>query len=160
MAGRKRKPTALRILHGDEERKINRNQPTPPPVVSVDPPTWLGAGPAADKWREIVPRLIAMGLYASVHEDAVARYCATHERYVAAYAACHAGDDVLHYRDEDGSAYSSQVSPHFTIMMQCGKQLDRLAGEFGMTPAAIAKLTAPNAQKNNDPIGTWLAANA
>ena len=62
MRGPPPKPTYLRILEGNpSKRPLNRNEPQPPPVETLDPPDYLG-GHAATEWCRIVPGLSAMRL--------------------------------------------------------------------------------------------------
>ena len=60
--GPKPTPTALKILRGNPgHRPINADEPQPKPAKSLRPPAWLDPK-AARIWRELGPRLHALGL--------------------------------------------------------------------------------------------------
>ena len=49
MRGPPPKPTYLRILEGNpSKRPLNRNEPQPPPVETLDPPDYLGGHAATE----------------------------------------------------------------------------------------------------------------
>ena len=61
MAGRKPKPTALKILEGKPgKRPLNKNEPNPP-KGNIKCPTWL-LPEAKKEWKRLAPSLEAMGV--------------------------------------------------------------------------------------------------
>jgi len=81
MRGPPPKPTYLRILEGNpSKRPLNRNEPQPPPVETLDPPDYLG-GHAATEWCRIVPGLSAMRLLTIADIPALAAYCVAYARW-------------------------------------------------------------------------------
>src|SRR6516164_1996898 len=86
MRGPPLKPTYLRILEGNpSKRPLNRNEPQPPPVETLDPPDYLG-GHAATEWCRIVPGLSAIRLLTIADIPALAAYCVAYLRQL--YSRC------------------------------------------------------------------------
>jgi hypothetical protein len=51
MRGRRPTPTYLRLLQGNpQHRPINKNEPQPPPIETIDAPDYL-SGYALDEWH-------------------------------------------------------------------------------------------------------------
>jgi phage terminase small subunit len=59
--GRKPKPTALKILAGDQPCRINTREPIIPGAGAPDPPAWLGNF-GVDIWKRLAPVLASAGL--------------------------------------------------------------------------------------------------
>lgn len=158
LPGRKPAPKALRILRGDRACRINAEEPEAPPA-NLEPPAWLGDGVARDKWAELVPLLVTMGVLTDADRDSLSRYCVCHEAWLKAVDACRRGLDILIHRDESGRIKNAQVGPHHTIMRRLGAELDRIACEFGMTPSSRTRLKGSAGVERSDPLSQWLRDN-
>jgi phage terminase small subunit len=114
-AGRPRKPTRLRLLHGDHPERLNLREPVPPPGDVSRPPYELP--PAARLlWDRLAPDRAAYGLLTTWDLDSFAVFC-------HALSVLQRGPDEPLYR---------------TVVPVCSS----LGGRFGWTPADRAKLTA------------------
>lgn len=129
------KPTKLRILHGDEERRINRNEPQPA-EGQPEPPAALDAA-SRDVWNYVVAELDAMGLANRPDRDQLHAYCEAVALHSKAVKLVHAAGPLL--RDEDGQV---RTNPAVRIQMQASRSMLLFAREFGLTPAARVHLTA------------------
>jgi phage terminase small subunit len=67
------RPTALKILHGDREDRINRTEPVPSDG-EVEPPTWLTEG-ARERFLRLAPDLHRNAGLAWWDNDMFAVYC-------------------------------------------------------------------------------------
>src|SRR5262245_31110780 len=78
------KPTKLKLLEGNPgKRRLNRQEPDPPPLVDLAPPDHLDAI-ACDEWARVVPELTRVKLLTVVDRAALAAYCALYSRWVTA----------------------------------------------------------------------------
>lgn len=75
MSGPPPTPTALKILRGNPgHRKLNRTEPQPGPLLSLDPPPELPA-PAAAIWRAIAPEAARLTLLDTLSVRVFATAC-------------------------------------------------------------------------------------
>ncbi len=111
MAGPAPKPTKLRILHGDREDRINRNEPRPP-NRPISPPAWL-KGEARKRFEEMAPELKERVGLSAWDAPAFAVYCDLVERYAA---------------PGTSDSAATRIAP----------QVRLYAREFGLTPSARA----------------------
>jgi phage terminase small subunit len=74
MRGRKPKPTALKILSGDQPCRINRREPILPAASGMEPPDWIGSF-GIDLWRRLAPVLVPAGLLTAGDLPAFEQLC-------------------------------------------------------------------------------------
>ena len=82
MAGRKPKPTALKVLEGDRgkgRRPLNEHEPVPP-RGGVKCPSWL-LPEAKKEWKRLASSLEAMGVLTMADLTAFAGYCQAYARW-------------------------------------------------------------------------------
>ena len=85
MAGRKPKPTSLKVLEGNPgKRQLNRNEPKPDASVPKCP-AWLSRE-AKREWKRLVPFLEQAGLLTQIDRAAFAGYCQSYADWVDAKA--------------------------------------------------------------------------
>ena len=139
-AGRKPKPTAVKILEGNPgKRKLNEHEPQPqrkaPPC-----PKWLE--PEAKKeWRRLAKTLEAMGVLTEADMAAFAGSCQAYARWKEAEERI--TDRGLVIRTPSG--YPQQV-PYISIAQQYLKLMQQFAEQFGLTPAARSRIIAGNGE--------------
>ncbi len=139
-AGRKPKPTAVKILEGNPgKRKLNEHEPQPqrkaPPC-----PKWLEAE-AKKEWRRLAKTLEAMGVLTDADMAAFAGYCQAYARWKEAEERI--TDRGLVIRTPSG--YPQQV-PYISIAQQYLKLMQQFAEQFGLTPAARSRIIAGNGE--------------
>ena len=114
-AGRPPVPTALKILRGNPgKHRLNLREPKPAPS-SLEPPAWLDAAAAAI-WREEAPGLLRLGLLSRADRLMFALLCDRAAQYQVALEKSRNG--IL-------------------------SEIRQLCGQFGMSPAARARLSTP-----------------
>ncbi len=147
--GPKPKPTNVLKGRGSWRGNINKNEPSPqmgaPPV-----PIYL-RNKAKTLYKKVVKQLDHMGVMSLIDVNALARYCTSQIRWREAeeYLAKN-GDVVEIFKiDKDGNSHlvSLQPSAYLKIAKDMAEQCLRLEHEFGLTPSARARLTAPGAKK-------------
>jgi P27 family predicted phage terminase small subunit len=140
MRGRKPKPTALALLHGETNKgkKINRSEPLPPGDLD-EPPEWLTEEQKAG-WRYAMDnappglmRRLDRGMLTVwvVAED-------THRR-AAMLLAQTGGDTLLMRRGEEALPFPSL---YLKMMNQQALIMVKAASELGFSPAARARAYA------------------
>ncbi len=133
------KPTVIRKLAGNPgHRKLNENEPQPPPA-SVDPPAFI-EGEALDKWREMVAELHPLGLLTSIDVDSLAFYCVLYARWRKAERIVKDKGEVI--KTVGGNIIQN---PYLAIANRCLKEMQRLAVQFGLTPASRSRITIDTA---------------
>lgn len=135
-AGRKPKPTNIKILEGNPgKRPLNEYEPKP--LKKAPPcPKWLE--PEAKKeWRRLAKTLEAMGVLTDADMAAFAGYCQAYARWKEAEERI--TDRGLVIRTPSG--YPQQV-PYISIAQQYLKLMQQFAEQFGLTPAARSRIIA------------------
>ena len=99
-------------------------------------------GVSLEKWHEIVPKLIAMGVMTNADIEPIARYCTMHEHYVKYLDQVRRGLDVLVIRDEKGKVKYMQSTPAATMVTKLAQSMLRIEQEFGLTPSARTGIVA------------------
>jgi len=136
-AGRKPKPTALKLLDGNPgKRAINRSEPRPESGMSACP-SWLPKSAKAE-WRRVVPELERLGMLAKVDRAALVSYC-------QAVAMAEEAQQIL---DVEGlvvfGAQGGRVkNPAASIVREAASTIRAFAAEFGLTPASRSRLVVP-----------------
>lgn len=139
-AGRPRKPTAKKILEGDQPCRINRNEPKPAPGGVGPPPLHLRDKERA-AWRYFVAMLEPMGVLSSADAAALAILCVNHALWIKAR------DEI----DREGLSVPTQFStkphPMIAVANRCEATMAKILAQFGMTPSARSAL---DLGKNDD----------
>lgn len=147
--GKRPEPTVLKIAKGNPgKRPLNGNEPQPP-SDDISPPDWV-TGVALDKWHDIVPTLLGMGVMTNADVDIIGRYCCMHEQYVKYLEQVRRGLDVLVIRDDAGKVKYMQSAPAATMLNKLSASMLRIAQEFGLTASARSGLNAGQPQQQDE----------
>ena len=153
--GPRKEPTILKIAKGNPgKRPLNKSEPRPP-SDDITPPEWV-TGVAREKWDNVVPKLIGMGVMTNADVDTIARYCTMHEQYVKYLEQVRRGLDVLVIRDDAGKVKYMQSTPAATMMMKLAGSMLRIEQEFGLTPSARSGVSAAQ-EKPADELADFFA---
>ena len=148
--GRKRKPAALSLLEGNPGKRKIPVEPKPPDEQPV-PPSHLDKY-ALEEWNRIADGLIVMGILAGIDQSTLAAYCGAYSRWRSAEEELNKLKnktplDALILKTISGN-YIQQ--PLIGIANKAASDMVRYASEFGMTPAARARLAIdPNKGKQS-----------
>jgi len=145
--GRPRKPTALKILHGDFAKDPQRRNRAEPQVPSQIPncPKWLTKD-ARDEWKRITNEIKAMNVVTLPDRAALEAYCVIHGRW----------REILRQIAREGltldSEHGAYENPASKIAARCEDQIHRYLCQFGLTPASRSRVnvtqeTAPLRQR-------------
>ena len=149
-AGRKRTPTALKLVKGNPgKRALPKNEPKPD-LAQPSPPPFL-CDDAKVEWGRVIGTLYKAGLMTELDRAALAAYCQAYgrwaqaERALARMAEKDELNRALMVKTTNGNAIQN---PLVGIANKAKDDVVRHAVEFGMTPSARARVNAePNDEK-------------
>ncbi|MDK1348016.1 phage terminase small subunit P27 family [Streptomyces sp. 378] len=145
------KPTALKLLHGDDKKnpqRINRGEPVPA-VGDVQCPEWLPER-AADVWDRLAPDLIDKHVLTPWDVDAFAALCSAVviNQDAAADIDTNGTTCTTVVRElADGTlVYDLRRNPAVQVFRESSTIIASLGGRFGLTPSdrAQLKISPPN----------------
>jgi P27 family predicted phage terminase small subunit len=140
MRGRKPEPTHLKILKGNPGcRPLPRGEPMPPiPSVCPEPPEDL-RGHALTQWHKVASDLFAMKLLSHVDTEALAMYCQWFGRWKTAEQELALEPSLVITRSSERGEITI-ANPLIGVAYKAALLVDRLGSNFGLTPAARARL--------------------
>lgn len=130
--GPKPAPTHLKLLKGEQESRINRDEPSPSdgPVVAPDS---ISDG-AKGVWERLAPDLQDKGCLTPWDVDAFTVFCEA----VATYHDCR---KLMGKKYTDRGAAGGVIkSPYWQIMRDCAETMAKYSSRFGLTPGDRANL--------------------
>lgn len=136
MAGRKPKPTSIKLLNGNPgKRPLNKNEPqfsgTPTCPEHLD-------SIAKIEWERISNELISVGLLTAVDRAALAAYCVAWSRWVSAEENVQKFGAVI---KSPKSGFPIQ-NPYVGIANTALGLMHRFMIEFGLTPSSRSRINA------------------
>jgi len=142
-AGRRPKPTALKILEGTQKGPAKR-EPSLPAGVPPMPERLKVDQIAVDKWQELAGILTSMGVLTLGDGEALATLCEVHSAEQACLLQLRAGGAVMH--TDLGGVKPNPAGPLYRSLVS---QKASLLSEFGLTPSSRTKLaTKAEVQKD------------
>ena len=150
--GPRAKPINLKILEGNPGHQRLPETPNFGDIGLPPPPNHLDAEARAE-WLRLAPELHNLNLLKSVDTVAFATYCVTYSVWKNAVSQLAALADVgAPYGGliVEGPKGQSIANPLIAIAHSSSLALLRFAAEFGMTPAARARVTVDAAVASNE----------
>ena len=146
-AGRKPKPTHLKLLEGKPgHRALNEDEPQPDALADPPPPPTHLSGEARAKWVEMIPRLMEHDMISEVDLDAFSAYCQAFGRWVGAESYVAKQGDVL----IAPSGFPIQ-NPYLAIANKAMEQIAKFGVEFGLTPSSRSRVSSSSKKKKTNP---------
>lgn len=143
--GPKTKPTQLKLLSGTARKhRLNAHEPRPEPTAPEVPDHLTPA--ARLEWERVIAQTVGHGIMTDLDREALAAYCQAYGRWVAAETALArmAEKDVitegLIIRTKAGNAIQN---PLVGAANKAMADMVRYAAEFGLTPSARTRVSAP-----------------
>lgn len=144
MAGRKPKPTHLKLIEGNPgKRPINNKEPKPK-VCIPDCPDWVN-DEGKKEWKRIAPRLLKLNLLTEIDYAALAGYCDCYGELKGLRA------EIKLYGYTTTTDKGNVVQrPEVGIYNQKLEKMLKFLTEFGMTPSSRAriKVELPSGNEN------------
>lgn len=141
--GRKPKPAHLRLIEGNPRQKPIPNEPKPTAGELPAPPEFLSKD-AKEEWHRVSLELYRLGLLTQVDIGPLAAYCQSYgrwmqaERAIAKMAEKDQLTGGLMIKTTNGNAIQN---PLVGTAHKAASDMVRYASEFGLTPAARARLS-------------------
>ena len=144
MAGRKPKPTHLKLVTGNPgKRKLNQNEPKPVAKIP-DVPEHL-SDDAKVEWGRVCQELFTLGLLTRLDRSMLASYCESWATWVDAVKQIKATGKVI----KAPSGYPVP-NPYIAIANRALDMIHKFASEFGMSPVARTRITVKNYGETED----------
>ena len=152
-SGRRKQPTALKILRGNpgKRRLAAEREPAPPALdatFDTPPPELAGDRRAQTEWKRVAPLLRECGLISEAERGAVISLCLEWSAYLAAR---------WHIRRHGVTTLVNGIaraSPFVAIADGALVHCQRLWTELGLTPSGRAKVARlPSARA--EPVSKW-----
>lgn len=152
--GRPRKPTQLKVLHGTTRKdRSNPAEPKPPEAPKHEkPPAWLSPR-AKPWWNRIRPLLVRMQVLSGADTVALGLLCDALAEYMTARNVILKHGTTYETRMTDGSVLHRR-RPEWEVAKDAWRRAKLMATEFGLTPAARAKVSASDVGPA-DPLEAW-----
>lgn len=150
-AGRRPKPTALKLLDGTQ-RGPAKQEPSLPAGVPPMPERLKVDQIAVDKWQELAGILTSMGVLTLGDGEALATLCEVHSAEQACLLQLRAGGAVMH--TDLGGVKPNPAGPLYRSLVS---QKAALLSEFGLTPSSRTKL-ATKAEVQKDELEEFFTA--
>lgn len=149
------KPTALKLLNGNAgKHPLNAREPRPT-VGTPHCPEWLSEE-SRRVWKRLVPQLRMMKVLTVVDADALAAYCHTYVRWRDAEDFLSKHGMVYPIRDDQGRVKCMQQWPQVSIARNLLLVLRAYQQEFGLTPAARARIVIAGEDEPSSDARRWL----
>lgn len=140
--GRKPKPTAVKVLEGNPgKRPLNMYEPVPE-KKAPECPSWLNDEAKAE-WDRLADKMVNLGTLTEMDMAAFAGYCQSYARWKEAEEFIEKHGTIV----KTPSGYWQQV-PQVSIAQTYLKIMNKIAEQFGLTPAARSRITAGADMKN------------
>jgi len=153
MAGRRPKPTKLKLVTGNPgKRKLNEKEPKPAREIPSPPSHLTDWGKTA--WGRLTVLLDGMGVLTVADTMALERLCDL-------YA------EILHLRqliEIEGRTYTTKTqmgdflikaNPAVSMLADADRRFKSYLVEFGLTPAARTKVHVNGDQEEDDPLNQF-----
>lgn len=137
--GPKPKPLHLKLLKGEQECRVNRDEPLPTEGDVLAP-----AGMTSDArevWDELAPDLIDKGCLTPWDVYTFEAFCEAVAQYRECRRLLNESTSVTGKYTERGAAGGVIKSPYHQMMRDCVETMAKIGGRFGFTPGDRANLT-------------------
>ncbi len=146
-AGRKRKPDHLKVVSGTAQpSRMNPNAPAPSKALP-EPPEWLSER-AAEWFLKTVGLLDGMGIASADHVDMLSLAASRYDEILDCQAVIEDLGRVYMVRMVSGSM-SFKARPEVAMKNDAMRHLQSLLAEFGLSPSAVGKVSAPPGERDN-----------
>lgn len=128
-------PNHLKLVRGDKESRLNREEPIPSEIASPIAPPSISEG-AKVVWDRLAPDMVDKKMLTEWDVDTFVVFCEA----VSTYHECR----TLMGREYTalGAAGGVIKSPYWQIMRDCSAVMAQYSSRFGMTPGDRASLKA------------------
>lgn len=137
--GPKPKPLHLKLLKGEQESRINRDEPLPSEGRVTEPDGMTNQ--ARQIWRELAPDLMDKGCLTTWDVYTFEAFCEAVAQYRECRRLLNESVSVTGKYTERGAAGGVIKSPYHQMMKDCVETMAKIGSRFGFTPGDRANLT-------------------
>jgi P27 family predicted phage terminase small subunit len=142
-AGRKPKPTNLKLIQGTY-RQDRGNPSEPKPKAVIPPCPAFLQGEARKQYQKTAKKLARIGLMTELDDMALSILCAEWQQYLDATEQKKSGILV---KSPNGFPV---LNPYVAVASQSIKKIRALLAEFGMTPGSRSRIHAAGTSEDSD----------
>jgi P27 family predicted phage terminase small subunit len=135
--GPKPAPTHLKVLKGEQESRINREEPLPSEDELIVPEMSDGARAI---WNELAPDLMDKGCLTPWDTHTFVVFCEAQAMYYECRKLLYATKSKFGKYVEAGAAGGVIKSPYHQMMRDCAETIAKFSSRFGLTPGDRANL--------------------
>ena len=141
MRGRPPKPTALKLIDGEVNKKrINQNEPQPQKTELPKPPVWMHPT-AKSEWKRVGEELCKLGIVTEIDIAILVGYCTAWAKFVEAEKAIKK-DGFLDGRIYKASHGNGSTAPYDWISNKAQEQMLKYAAELGIGASSRSRIRA------------------
>ena len=149
--GPRKQPTLLKVLRGNPgKRPLNKNEPLPA-ADNIHPPKHLKGLPL-EKWHEITPTLIAIGVMTNLDVDPIARWCTMYEQALKCSKSVAEGRDQFPVYGENGKIINLKSTPDAINIHKYYAAMLRIEQEYGMTASSRSAIVVKKPKRPEEEI--------
>lgn len=147
MAGRKRIPDHLKLVKGTAQpSRMNPDAPIPSPDLA-EPPEWLSER-GAEWFRRTLGILEGMGIASGDHVDMLSLAASRYDEVLECQAIIEDLGRTYTVVTISGSV-GFKARPEVAMKNEAMRHLQSLLAEFGLSPSAVGKVSAPAGDRTN-----------
>lgn len=156
-SGRRRKPAALRELHGSRTREHHRKEPRYKSCEQLVMPAMVESDDIARaKWQRLELLMTKSGVLTEAHAEMLTILCTSW----ADLERCREQFRLMNYQtifvEMNGDQRRVRNNPLVGRIEKLAYQVARFLGEFGLTPMTSAKVSSERAVEGIDPFAEFL----
>jgi P27 family predicted phage terminase small subunit len=141
MAGRKRLPTAMKVIKGTAQPcRINKQEPKPE-IASGDAPAWMSAQ-AKEFYAEIAPYLEKLKVISKGDTAALSLLADTWAEFRQADEVLRSHGKLSYETKNQAGETMHRAYPEVAIKRTAAKHFQSLLSEFGLTPSSRSKVSS------------------
>jgi P27 family predicted phage terminase small subunit len=145
------KPTALKKLEGTYRKdRVARNEMGVSGLPTMPAPPDFLEERGREVWYKCTEELSALGMLHGVDMELLASYCLSIQTFEKMARGLMVEGHTIIMTNKGGGSYAVK-NPKFTMMNESLDRAHKIAVQFGWTPAARTKISAPGQQKEEDP---------
>ncbi|WP_223563937.1 phage terminase small subunit P27 family [Pantoea agglomerans] len=153
MAGRRPKPTPLKLVTGNPgKRAINKKEPKPAREIPSPPSHLTDEGKTA--WGRLSVLLDGMGVLTVADAFALERLCDIYAEILVLREDIEAEGRTYKTETQQGDKLT-KANPSVAMLADADRRFKSYLVEFGLTPAARSKVNVNGGKKEEDPLNQF-----
>lgn len=143
MTGRPKIPTEIKKARGTLRKSRELDNPMTVKKIDIpDAPKWLSKI-GKEQFKLVATQLHSIDMLCEVDVQLIVAYSNSMALHIECEQALRKNGRVMVYRNDDGEPKHSQIVPLQAVSKQALEMCLKLASQFGLTPSARSKISAP-----------------